>query len=168
MPISIEALRAASTRFSKSATLSEARQLGLRTAFLCHSHKDEDLVKGMSNLLKESGWNVYVDWADASMPESPNRETAQKLKTKIVDSQYFLFLATPNSMSSRWCPWELGYADGKKQIDNILIIPTTDSSGRWHGNEYLQLYRRIDLAQAGGLAVWNPGDETRGVFLRGL
>jgi hypothetical protein len=121
----------------------------------------------MANMLKESGWNVYVDWADASMPESPNRETAQKIKTKIVDSQFFLFLATPNSMSSRWCPWELGYADGKKQIDNILIIPTTDSSGRWHGNEYLQLYRKIDEATQGGLAVWNPG-ETRGTFLRGL
>ncbi|MCH5937009.1 toll/interleukin-1 receptor domain-containing protein, partial [Salmonella enterica] len=68
-------------------------------------------------------------------------------------ANWFLFLATENSMSSRWCPWEIGYADGKKNLNNIVIVPTVDSSGRHHGNEYLQLYSRIDTTPNGALAL---------------
>src|SRR5262249_25705220 len=89
--------------------------------------------------------------------ETPNRETAKRIQAKIIELDWFLFLATANSMSSRWCPWEIGYADGKKQIDQIFIIPTQDGQ-KTHGNEYLQLYRRIDLAATGQLGTWRPGE----------
>lgn len=169
MAISINELRIASNRFSstRTKTLQEARISGFKTAFLCHSHKDEQLVKGLVTLLADSGWQVYVDWADSSMPDTPNRQTAEKIKQRIVDHNLFLFLATSNSMVSRWCPWEIGYADGKKQIDQILIIPTTDGT-KTHGNEYLQLYRRIDwgtVNQLRDLAVWKP-EETNGIWLK--
>jgi len=125
------------------------------------------LAKGMTQLLTEAGWRIYIDWQDAEMPETPNRETAQRIQQKIVDLEYFLFLATSNSMSSRWCPWEIGYADGKKDIDRILVIPTTDGV-RTYGNEYLQLYRRVDLSDKGALAVWQPGQHTNGVLIKNL
>lgn len=79
--------------------------------------------------------------------------------------KFFLFLATPNSMKSRWCPWEIGYADGTKANDNILIIPTEDSAG-WYGNEYLGLYRKIDV-QNGYLRAFRP-DSTTGISLEYL
>ncbi len=167
MPISIDSLRSAASRsrFAKTAgTLNEARSLGLRTAFLCHSHNDADQVEGLLTLFAEGGWRVYVDWRDAAMPEKPNRETAERIQRKIRDLDYFLFLATPNSVASRWCPWEIGYADSEKAVDSILVIPTTDRTGAWYGNEYLQLYRKIDVAEGGKLAVWNPG-QAKGVWL---
>lgn len=169
MPISINKIRAAANR-SKPArvrTLIEARSQGLQTAFLSHSHQDILLVQGIVTLLAETGWRVYVDWADASMAETPTCETATHIKQKIADLNYFLFLATPNSMGSRWCPWEIGYADCKKLIEKILIIPTTDSSGKWHGSEYLQLYRKIDETKEGELGVWGPG-QTQGIYVRSL
>jgi len=169
MPITIDALRNAANRSQavRARTLTEARTQGLQTVFLCHSHHDELLVKGVIALLEETGWRVYVDWADASMPETPTRETAARIKQKIVDLNYFLFLATSNSMSSRWCPWEIGYADGKKPIDQILMLPTTDGA-RTHGNEYLQLYRRIELSNLGKLAAWQPGQTSNGVLVEHL
>jgi hypothetical protein len=169
MPISIDALRNAANRFgvSRTRTLHEARSQSLRTVFLCHSHLDGQLAKGVVALLEEAGWRAYVDWEDASMPETPNRETAARIKQKIVDLDYFLFLATANSMSSRWCPWEIGYADGKKQIDRILMLPTTDGN-RTHGNEYLQLYRRIEMSSLDKLGVWQPGQSTNGVLVEHL
>jgi hypothetical protein len=90
------------------------------------------------------------------MPESTNEETAAKIQQKIRDLDYFVFLATENSMASRWCPWEIGYADGKKPRDRILIVPTSDN-GSTHGNEYIQLYRRIDMTSSGSLEVFRPG-----------
>lgn len=160
MPIRVDVLKSAGSRHAGSPirTLSEARIVGPRsTAFLCHSHKDQGLAKGLVTLLAEAGWRVYVDWADTEMPDTPNRETAKKIQQKIIDLHFFLFLATSNSMASRWCPWEIGYADGKKPLDQIFVIPTIDA-GRTHGNEYLQLYRRIDVADIGQqLSAYSPG-----------
>lgn len=169
MAIRIDALRSAAARPGAvvARTLNEARTLGVKTAFLCHSHRDADLAKGMVRLLADAGWRVYIDWQDAEMPETPNRETAQRIQQKIVGLEYFLFLATPNSMASRWCPWEIGYADGKKHIDRILVVPTTDGA-KTHGNEYLQLYRRVDISDKGELAVWQPGQNNNGVLVKNL
>lgn len=158
MPITHEVLRRASLRWyaPPARTVYEAKARGIRTVFLCHSHLDAVLVRGLVTLLQESGWDVYVDWEDQTMPPRPSRETAAILKQRIEQADFFLFLVTQNSLSSRWCPWELGYADGTKPIDSILVCPTYDGSTT-HGNEYVDLYRRIDLTSTGRLAVWNPG-----------
>lgn len=100
------------------------------------------------------------------MPSKPDRETAAKLKARIEATNYFLFLATSNSMDSRWCPWEIGYADGKKDHEKIIVIPTRERMTT-HGNEYIDLYRRIDLASDGKLAVFNPG-QARGSYVSSL
>ncbi len=167
MPISLHTLRSTGSVLQKAHNISEARTLGAQTAFLCHSHKDKDLVQGAVAQLHKAGWNVYVDWADAAMPETPNRETAAKIKDKIVELTFFLFLATPNSMNSKWCPWELGYADGKKDIEKILVIPTSDN-GSTYGSEYLQLYRRVDVGGSGLLEVFSPGYQHHSTSFRNL
>ena len=137
MPIAQQRLREAALRVSRTKlmTLSESRtKLGARTAFMCHSHKDADLVKGLQVLLVENGFDVYIDWQDSEMPEQPDRETADRIRSKIKAMNWFLFLATSSSTTSRWCPWEIGYADGTKENRRIVIIPTTDLSGKWYGN----------------------------------
>lgn len=168
MAILIESIRnaALSSRVAKASTITEARNRGLKTVFLCHSHDDKALVKGVVHLLEGSGWNVYIDWEDDSLPSIPDKETADKIKQKIKELDYFIFLATGNSMSSRWCPWEIGYADGVKAISRILILPVTDGN-KVHGSEYLQLYQRIDKSDIGRLAVFGP-NQNSGVYLDGL
>lgn len=168
MAISVSSLRQASHRSSVAlaSTSMEARSRGIRTVFLCHSHKDQELVKGFVRMLHDSGWSVYVDWADSSMPSTPNPETARKIRDKIVQLDYFIFLATENAMASRWCPWELGYADGKKSNDRILVVPTVEH-GREHGNEYVGLYKRLDSNSLGHVQVFNPGS-SYGTAVRSL
>lgn len=171
MPIRINDLRSAASRTSKIRLLksiNEALASNKQTAFLCHSHKDQDLAIGLQVMLVENGWDLYIDWQDHEMPEQPNEETAAKIKKKINDLDWFLFLATPNSSASRWCPWEIGIADTRKKHERIIIIPTTDSSGNWHGNEYLQLYNQIDLAQNGRLARFPSGQSSGGTYIYNL
>lgn len=136
-------------------SINEAKSRHLRTAFLCHSHKDRDLALGLKTIIEGQGGTLYIDWLDEEMPETPNRTTAQRIKGKIVESDLFMFLATPNSMVSRWCPWEIGYADGKKPIDSIVVVPTKDDAGRYYGNEYLQLYRRLEPSTYRA-SYWQP------------
>jgi hypothetical protein len=135
-----------------------------KVAFLCHSHRDANLAEGLQALLAEQGVELYIDWKDASMPPDPNRETASRIQHRIKVCDWFLFLATANSMTSRWCPWELGYADGQKQPDRIAIVPTSDSTST-HGNEYMQLYRRVDVSSAGQL-LWVPPGSYQGQVVR--
>lgn len=117
---------------------------GRDTAFLSHSHLDRQLAEGLKTYLKERGWNVYIDWLDESMPDKVSSATAVKLKEKIRECDLFLFLATYNSCKlSRWCPWEIGIADGEKGTGKIIIIPTRDDNGHEYGNEYLGIYRKI-------------------------
>ncbi|MBI4913144.1 MAG: toll/interleukin-1 receptor domain-containing protein [Acidobacteria bacterium] len=128
-----------------------------RSAFLCHSHKDETLVKGLLTLFNEAGIDLYIDWKDHSMPETPNAATAKTIQDAIKDRTVFMFLATANAKASRWCPWEIGYADSNSR--KIFIVPTEDGAGTY-GNEYLQLYSRIDLGsheKRTGLAVFRAG-----------
>jgi hypothetical protein len=165
MAISQSDLRRATLRTPLRKGLSPAH--GQATAFLCHSHKDRDLAEGLQVLLLEAGLDLYIDWQDPSMPDKPTRETAQRLQRRIITSDWFLFLATANSMSSKWCPWELGYADGKKPIDSIAIVPTHDTLGSYYGNEYLELYRRIDVSTAGALISVQPR-ATTGIHVRNM
>ena len=176
MAIKQRDLRSAAVRASRvviAKSLNEALSRNQQTAFLCHSHKDKNLVEGLQNLLNESGWNLYIDWLDEDLPESPDKNTALKIKNRIGQLNWFLFLATANSTGSRWCPWEIGYADAVKKHENILIIPTEDDSGRWHGNEYLQLYRKITAASnqttnKSGYAVFDPKQSQGGTWVEDI
>jgi len=145
--------------------IKEAKSARKQTAFLSHSHKDVRLAKSLQAFLQAQGWEIYIDWEDTSMPDSPTRETAEKIQARIRELDWFLFLGTQNSMGSRWCPWEIGYADGVKPIDNILVIATIDSAGT-HGSEYLQLYRHIDPALSGGFGAFHPSQ--KGIKVAGL
>lgn len=125
------------------------KRFGQSTAFLSHSHKDATLVLGLQELLNNQGWDVYIDWQDQTMPDRPDAQTALNIKNAIVRADWFLFLATQNSMASRWCPWEIGFADGKKAHERIAIVPTQDSYGHFYGNEYLNIYNKIDITSGG-------------------
>ena len=176
MAIELRSLRNAASRVSRTAvakSLNEALLRSKQTAFLCHSHRDQELAKGLQTILAEDGWDIYIDWEDEEMPASPTKETAMNIKRKINQLDWFLFLATPRSTQSRWCPWEIGYADAVKTNEKILIIPTSDDSGRWYGNEYLQLYRKIDQAfnkftNRSGYAVFSPGSASSGTWVSDL
>lgn len=171
MAISQTELRAYARQYGirkSAAVVNEAKRKGRQTAFLSHSHKDQSLAKGVQGFLQAHGWEVYIDWEDATMPDKPDRQTAEQIQRKIMGMDWFLFLATQNSMNSRWCPWEIGYADGKKPLDAIVVLQTKDDAGRYYGNEYLQLYRRLSITQSSKYAVYQPGNTANGILLESM
>ena len=117
--------------------------------FLSHSNKDARLAQGFVNKMRSLGIQVYFDLYDSTLSLPPSADTADKLKTKILNANHFILLATKNSVvESRWCPWEVGCADGFKVP--ISIAQTRDEFGQEWGAEYLQLYHSIDIRLIGG------------------
>ncbi len=129
------------------------------TIFLSHSHIDKDLIKGLITVLAEQGVTVYVDWNDNTMPRVTSRITAERIKSRIGEMQLFAILATHNAMNSKWVPWETGVADQKKAESCIFVIPVADSSGKFPGSEYLQLYQRFELDSANKARIAAPGKQ---------
>ena len=101
----------------------EARKAGKHTAFLSHSRKDSGLAKCLQGFLQSNGWLVYIDWDDTPMPSKPNRETAKKIKDKIQRLDWFLYLATSNSASSRWCPLRPAWNKGRIVVQKRPLMP---------------------------------------------
>ena len=134
----------------------------ITSLFLSHSHKDKELIEQAKIFFEHLGIRIYVDWADQTMPEKTNGVTAQKIKNQIITvNDKFILLATNNAVISRWCNWEVGIADPFKLPNKkMALLPLAENSGTWNGNEYLQVYPRIEknTRKSGGEGyyIWYP------------
>lgn len=135
--------------FSKTIneSLSEFKQeskSGKINIFLSHKHNEKAELDSAISLLKKIGVNIYVDWLDEEMPKSTSGKTAQRIKTKIIENDKFILLATESAICSKWCNWELGFGDAQKYIKNIAIFPVRENGSDFSGSEYLDIYPRIE------------------------
>lgn len=117
--------------------------------FLSHSISDAELVLGVKTLLEGEGLKVYVDWhSDPQLSRSNvNKETAELLRKRMKQSRSLIYIATDNSSSSKWMPWELGFFDGYNP-GSVGVLPLMDyESATFQGQEYLSLYPEVSKGQ---------------------
>lgn len=126
------------------------------TAFLSFSHKDKDIALKIKQYLLSSNVKLYIDLLDADLNMTTDVNTAIRIKERIKSMKYFFLLATSNSTTSRWIPWELGIADGNKKYDQIFIIPFTENSGKSYGAEYMQIYQSIVMDDLRRITTRDP------------
>lgn len=136
-----ESLRDVRTFSSKSAYSAKP------TVFLSHKHDDLKDLQGFMGKLQELGAKVYIDSMDNKMPDQTSGDTAIRIKEVIKYCNKFILLATEKAIESYWCNWELGIGDTHKFIEHIAILPMKErglNDLQYKGNEYLQIYPRID------------------------
>ena len=138
--------------------------------FISHSFKDKDLVTGLYHLFTQTGYKVYIDWIDDGNLDrkSVTPDTAAIIKRRIKSSKGAAYIATANSTTSKWCPWELGVSDGMH--DKVCILPIMDYS--FKGQEYLGLYPYLEYGLVSGkqrneFRVHDQQDKSKYVTLRG-
>ena len=137
-----------STRyFSKAENLNESLS-GLhhkydKRIFLSYRRKDKEYIEPVVRFLKRQGVDIYIDYLDEKLPDTPRSETAGILRDRIKKSDKFILFATPNSKDSKWIPWELGLGDGFLKYENVAILPVTNNSSYWDEQEYYQIYGYI-------------------------
>lgn len=123
-----------------------------RYVFVSHSNLDSELARGFVNKARQLGVNVYFDLYDSTLRLPPSADTAKKLRVRIQKASHFILLATVNSVQkSKWCPWELGCADGNNIP--ISIAQTMDDSGNTWGAEYLSIYHSVEIMNAQGFGL---------------
>jgi hypothetical protein len=118
--------------------------------FLSHSVMDREIVLGAKVLIEEKGLTVYIDWIDdpALDRSSISRQSAERIRGRMRQCAQMAYLHTPSSTLSKWCPWELGYFDAySAPEERVYVIPVLDSDSVYVGQEYLSLYRTIELSE---------------------
>lgn len=141
--------------------------------FLSHSYLDHELVYTIVDLFNNAGYSVYVDWmVDEQLDRSKvNRQTSEILRKRMDLSKGLAYVSTTNIATSKWCPWELGYIDGKK-CGRCAILPVMNTGqDKFKGQEYLSLYPYIDYAKNSNsnkneFWVNDPQDSEKYVTLR--
>lgn len=139
---------------SRTKNFSENTYNSNTTVFLSHKHEDiEELdeATGVIEILEDLGAKVYIDSMDNKMPSQTSGETAQRIKKVIKYCDRFILLATAKAIESYWCNWELGIGDVHKYSSKIAILPVKEKGQydfQYKGNEYLQIYPRIDYYKA--------------------
>lgn len=113
--------------------------------FISHKHNEEEFVYRLKDLLERYGFTGYVDWEDDDMPKLTNGDTAIKLKERIKKSKKFILIATEAAIESKWCNWEVGFADAHKYEDHIALFPIRGDFENYRGEEYLRIYPSIQV-----------------------
>lgn len=123
--------------------------------FLSHSSLDKRLVLTLVELFNKAGYSAYVDWIEDAELDRNNvtKNTAAILKNRMNDSIGLTYIATSNATNSKWCPWELGYFDGKKN-SRCSILPVVESN-TFVGQEYLGLYPYIEYEKTSGTGKYD-------------
>jgi hypothetical protein len=128
-----------------SKTFSELFNKNEKSIFISHKHGEQEYVYRLKDLLTEYGFTGYVDWEDDSMPKETSGETAKKIKQEINKASKFILIATNAAIESKWCNWEIGYADTNKYINHIVLFPLLKNEDNYRGEEYLQIYPSLQI-----------------------
>ena len=135
---------------TRTQALTENRQIFFAKSaydlFLSHSYLDKSLVYTIVDLFNRAGYSVYVDWMVDTQLDRNNvtPKTAKSLRGRMDTCQGLAYISTDNISTSKWCPWELGYMDGKRN-GRCAILPVLDSeTAGFSGREYLGIYPFID------------------------
>lgn len=93
--------------------------------FLSHQSRDKDICRKIADYLMSIGINVYFDEYDidlkiANQTANPKAVTAAILKG-IKKSTHMLCVVSPNTLDSKWVPFEVGFGYDKTDLGVLLL-----------------------------------------------
>ena len=137
--------------------------------FISYSYNDKFFVKKIVSLLEECGYSVYIDYDDLRLDrKSVNEKTARRLVEKMKKCKGLLYIFSPNSKKSKWCPWEVGVFSGIKDF-KCANLPLVEQNGdEFKNQEYLELYPYVDYAKStkGYNEFWICESDSKYISLR--
>jgi len=119
--------------------LSETRKyIGVKCVFISHQKSDKEICKKIADYLLAADIDVYFDEYDESLKSyrQSNRPAGvvDSIKEGINKSSHMLIVVSPNTLDSKWVPWEVGYA-----YDNtVLSVLTLKGIQDNHLEDYLK------------------------------
>ena len=89
--------------------------------FISHQKADRVPAKKIADFLISKGINVYFDEYDKSIDRSNPDKLTASIQRGIDFSKYMLILISPNTLYSKWVPWEVGYGYNKVEMSVLTL-----------------------------------------------
>lgn len=119
-------------------TIYTRKSLGQKCIFLSHQKNDASVCKYIADYLMKSGVDVYFDEYDNDLKEYYQRNYPKGIVTciqkGIQNSTHMLCVVSPNTLFSKWVPWEVGYGYDKLSLSVLTLKGIKDDQL----TEYLQ------------------------------
>jgi WD40 repeat protein len=113
--------------------------------FLSYSRRDQPIVLRIASALEEAGWRVWVDTED--IPAAA--EWSEELAEGIRGTHTFVFVISPDSVSSTYCLRELGQAvELGKRLVPVIVRDTPEVPTELSKRQYLSLRSDDDFDAA--------------------
>lgn len=119
-------------------TIYARKSLGQKCIFLSHQKNDAAVCKHIADYLMKSGVDVYFDEYDNDLKiyrqENRPEGVVDSIKKGIQNSTHMLCVVSPNTLFSKWVPWEVGYGYDKLSLSVLTLKGIKDEQL----TEYLQ------------------------------
>ena len=74
-------------------------------------------------------------------------DTALHLAEVMQKCKGLIYIHSPNSTLSKWCPWELGYFSGYRKFMCSYLPLLENSNDKFPKQEYLSIYPIVEFAK---------------------
>lgn len=127
------------------------QELDSYDVFISYSWKDRSFAYKVVELLENCSYTVYVDYNDFKLDRSKvDEDTVKRLIEKMKKCKGLLYLYSPSSSVSKWCPWEVGVFSGIKNF-RCANLPIVDKcTDEYKNQEYLELYPYVEYEKIQG------------------
>lgn len=99
--------------------------LGIKCVFISHQKSDKDAAKKVADYLMSSGIDVYFDEYDKELKihyQSNNpKAVTDAIRKGINNSSHMLAIVSPNTLTSSWVPFEIGYGFDKTDLGVLCL-----------------------------------------------
>lgn len=106
-------------------TASYRKQWGFKCVFISHQKADAKICKHIADYLIKAGIDIYFDEYDLDLKEYYQNNNPQgvvnSIKKGIQQSTHMLCVISPNTLYSKWVPWEIGYGYDKTQVAALTL-----------------------------------------------
>jgi WD40 repeat protein len=125
--------------------------------FISYSRKDGGFVQSLQRALEEVKRKTWVDWEDIP----PSAEWLKRICSAIDEADTFVFLLSPDSVSSATCRIEIDHASSRR----TKIIPGIDAArSRDQRNRNLSTINHVVFSPCGRYLASGASDGTARVW----
>ncbi|MDD2215403.1 MAG: toll/interleukin-1 receptor domain-containing protein [Eubacteriales bacterium] len=107
------------------------KNYGIKCVFISHQKDDASICKKIADYFINAGIDVYFDEYDSDLKIHRQTNNPQwvvdAIKKGINKSSHMLCVFSPNTLYSKWVPWEIGYGYDKTNLSALTLKGITDN-----------------------------------------
>lgn len=107
------------------------KSMGVPCVFISHQQNDKAVCRRISEYIKVANIDVYFDDDDLDLKlhnQSNNpKGVVNSIRKGIKNSSHMLVVISPNTLYSKWVPWEVGYGYDETDLGILTITGISDA-----------------------------------------